>query len=163
MTILGLGGNDNLTGNAGDDTLVGCAGVKHACGRCQRRCFRRFQRRRTNADTITDFAVLAGDEIHLKGFDAGAVTITGIADNTTQAAVNVGGVIVAKVTSTFAVIDDDDGAHMDVDESRTVVGALIDALGEDNAAGDAVVRMVEFDSAKLMRFKLSLRTAGGFR
>ena len=61
--------------------------------------FSAFSSDGTNADTIVDFA--KGDEIHLKGFDAGAVTITGIADNTTQAAVNVGGVIVAKVTSTF--------------------------------------------------------------
>ena len=43
-------------------------------------------------------------------------------------------------------LSDDD--NTDANEARTMVGALIDALGEDNAAGDAVVRMVEFDSAK---------------
>ena len=101
VTILGLGGNDNLTGNDGDDTLVGCAGENTLTGAAGDDVFGVFNDG-TNADTITDFA--EGDEIHLKGFDAGAVTITGIADNTTQAAVNVGGVIVAKVTSTFAAI-----------------------------------------------------------
>ena len=144
VTILGLGGNDNLTGNAGDDTLIGCAGENTLAGAAGDDVFGVFNDG-TNADTITDFA--EGDEIHLKGFDAGAVTITKIADNTTQAAVNVGGVIVAKVTSTFAAIVDDDST--DANKARTImVGALIDALGEDNDAGDAVVRMVEFDSAK---------------
>ena len=41
-----------------------------------------------------------------------------------------------------------DDPSTDANEARTMVGALIDALGEDNAAGDPVVRMEEFDSAK---------------
>ena len=56
------------------------------------------------ADTITDFTTGTGtaatDEIHLKGFEAGAtVTITPILANATHAAVNVNGVPVVSVTS----------------------------------------------------------------
>ncbi len=51
-----------------------------------------------NIDTITDFAT--GDEIHLKGFDAGAaVTVGLVPGNATHAGVLVDGDLVAIVTS----------------------------------------------------------------
>lgn len=148
VTILGLGGNDTLTGGNGNDVLVGCAGentLADAAGGDD--VFGVFNDG-AKADTITGFA--GDDEIHLKGFPAGAtVTVAGIPDNTTQAGVSVDGVLVAKVTSTYSAITVDDPNTME-DERRTVVGALIDALNAENDDDEKVTRIVPFDSAKCM-------------
>ena len=144
-TILGREGNDTLVGGAGVDVLVGCVGENTLTGGDEDDVFGVFNDG-TNADTITDFTT--GDEIHLKGFADGAmVTIGKILGNSTHAAVRVDDIPVAVVLSIFAEVPDEDDT-MDVDESRTPVEALIDALGGDNAAGDAVTRTVEFDEAK---------------
>ena len=85
-TILGLGGNDNLTGGTGDDTLVGCAGENTLVGGGGNNVFGVFNDS-ANADTITDFTTGEGtavtDEIHLKGFDSGTATPSLIPGNST--------------------------------------------------------------------------------
>ena len=149
-TVLGREGNDTLTGGAGVDTLVGCVGENTLTGGGEDDVFGVFNGGTDDAaDTITDFttgttATATTDEIHLKGFEAGAtVTITPILANATHAAVNVNGVPVVSVASVAIVAIGDDDNTMDVDESRTVVEAIIDALGKDDA-----VQMVDFDIAK---------------
>ena len=153
--ILGRGGNDDLNGAAGDDTLVGCAGENTLSGGAGDDVFGVF-RDGTKADTIEDFTTGAGmavtDEIHLKGFEAMAsVTFAGIPGTdpraATHAAVLVDGVMVAAVTSEAGAIDavEDDVDTM-VDESKTKVQAILDALEKS----DAVVFDHTFDPAKCM-------------
>ena len=147
VTVLGLEGDDELTGGDGVDTLVGCAGENTLEGGGSNDVFGVFNDG-AKADTIADFN--AGDEIHLKNFAAGAVTIVALPDNTTEAAVQVDGVTVAKVTSSTIEAIVDEATTMDVNEARTRVGALIDALGADNGATPPkkVTRTVDFVSAK---------------
>ena len=150
VTILGLEGDDTLIGGAGVDTLVGCAGENTLTGNAGSDVFGVFNDD-ANADSITDFTTGADnattDEIHLKGFAADAtVTVSVIANNITHAAVHVDGVTVATVGSTAIVADTDDGDPATVE--KTQAENIVAALGKNNSDGEAVVRIVEFDSAK---------------
>ena len=138
-TILGREGDDNLNGGAGDDRLVGCAGENTLNGGAGDDVFGVLNGSTTNeiGDFTTGEGMATTDEIHLKGFAGEAVTFAKIADNVTHAAVQVGGVTVATVTSETIK------AIADVAESRTKVEAIIDALGKSDA-----VQMVEFEVAK---------------
>ena len=152
VTILGLEGDDTLIGGGGVDTLVGCDGENTLTGGAESDVFGVFNDG-ANADAITDFATGADDattdEIHLKGFTAGStVTVSVIPNNITHAAVHVGGVMVARVGTTSIVATDDDPATADVDESKTIAENIVAALQKNNSDGDAVTRIVEFDSAK---------------
>ena len=149
-TILGREGNDTLIGGTGSNTLVGCAGTNTLTGGAGNDFFGVFNDG-TNADTITDFATGTGttatDEIHVKGFDAGAVATPAlIGGNATQVGIYVGGVLVAMVGSTTIVATPDDNNPATVE--NTLVQNILAALEKSNAAGEAVVRTVEFDSAK---------------
>lgn len=155
-TILGREGDDDLNGGIGVDTLVGCAGSNTLNGDGGNDIFGVFNDG-TNADTIEDFTTgadtAATDEIHLKGFDGGNVTFAAIPDSITHAAVQVDGVTVARVGtsgSNAIIATPDDANTPNIDESRSVVQNIIAALGKNNAGGMAVVRIVEFDSAKCM-------------
>ena len=157
-TILGLGGNDMLTADAGGSTLVGCAGSNTLTGAAGNDVFGVFSDG-TNADTIAEFTTGTGmattDEIHLKGFDSGTARSALIPGNSTQAGVYVGDVLVAMVGSTaiVAIVDDDNPNTPDVTETdydQSQAQSILDALGKNNAAGDPIVRIVEFDSAKCM-------------
>jgi Ca2+-binding RTX toxin-like protein len=145
-TILGLEGDDTLNGGAGVDTLVGCAGENTLMGGAGSDVFGVFKDD-GEIDTVTDFATGEGmattDEIHLKGFEAGvAVTITPILANATHAAVNVNGVPVVSVTSALLAVVDD--PETDVDETKSKVQVIIDALEKN----DAVQMDDEFDITK---------------
>ena len=133
--ILGREGNDDLDGAAGKDTLVGCAGSNKLNGGDEDDVFGVLS---GSTNEIEDFTTgdddATTDEIHLKGFEAGATaTFAKIEDNVTHAAVVVGDVTVATVTSVAIVAIADNDQTMDVDESRTKVEAIIDALGKDGA------------------------------
>ena len=135
--VLGREGDDDLDGGTGVDTLVGCAGENTLNGDEEDDVFGVLS---GSTNEIEDFTTGADDattdEIHLKGFEAGATaTFAKIVDNVTHAAVQVNGVTVATVTSETGEIDaiDDVDTTMDVDESRTKVEAIIDALGKDGA------------------------------
>jgi Ca2+-binding RTX toxin-like protein len=148
-TLMGGAGNDTLTGGAGVDTLVGCAGENTLTGGGGDNVFGVFNGGTDDAaDTITDFttgttATATTDEIHLKGFEAGvAVTITPILANATHAAVNVNGVPVVSVTSALLAVVDD--PETDVDETKSKVQVIIDALEKN----DAVQMDDEFDITK---------------
>ena len=143
-TVLGREGDDTLTGGSGVDTLVGCAGKNTLMGGGGSDVFGVFKDD-GNIDTITDFAT--GDEIHLKGFDAGAVTVGLVPGNSTHAGVLVDGALVAIVTSiTILEVPASDGPPAVA--AQTQPEAIVEALGKDNAAGVGVVRTVEFVVAK---------------
>ena len=99
------------------------------------------------------------DEIHLKGFEAGAtVTITLIPGNATHAAVNVDGVPVAiGHFCTIVASCTGDPILTDPVVGKSKVEAIIDALGKDDAVSNGRLRCSQ------VQFKLSLRTACGFR
>ena len=142
-TILGLEGDDRLTGGAGNDVLVGCAGKNTLMGGTGNDVFGVFMDG-ANADTISDFS--EGDEIHLKGFPPGAtVTVVGIVDNTTEVAVKVNGAVVAMVSSDIAESGATDAMPPDY---KSKVTNMIEALEADNEDGDPVTRTVTFVSAK---------------
>ena len=150
-TVLGREGDDTLTGGNGVDTLVGCEGKNTLMGGDGSDVFGVFKDD-GNIDTITDFTTGTGmattDEIHLKGFGAGAVTVGLVPGNSTHAGVLVDGDLVAIVTSITIV---NVPAMPDADPAvaaQTQPEAIVEALGKDNAAGAAVVRTVEFDGAK---------------
>ena len=141
-TILGLEGDDTLVGGAGIDTLVGCAGKNTLSGGGGDDVFGVFNDG-ANADEITDFNTgsdnaTTTDEIHLKGFEAGAsVTFAEIipdnVDNITHAAVQVGGVTVATVTSTTIVLVQDSDSETEGDQTVTKVRGIINALEKSGA------------------------------
>ena len=152
-TILGLEGDDTLSGATGVgvvgvDTLVGCTGENTLRGGGGSDVFGVFSDE-TNADTIMDFTTGMGtattDEIHLKGFEAGAVATVGlIPGDATHAGVLVDGVLVAIVASDdIGPVKADPRADPPV-VGKTKVEAIRDALGK----GDAVVFDHEFDPAK---------------
>ena len=145
-TILGLEGDDTLAGGEGADTLVGCAGDNTLTGNGGNDIFGVFNDDDDDTfDTITDFTTGEGmattDEIHLKGWDAGTVTVDLVPGNSTHAGVLVDGVLVAIVTSIaieeVAATDDDPPVA-----AKTKVEAIIEALKKSNA-GAAVVRLVD--------------------
>ncbi len=159
-TVLGLGGNDTLTADATGNTLVGCAGENTLSGAAGNDFFGVYNDG-ANADTITNFTTGADDavtdEIHLKGFPAGAsVTFAGLSGTdpraATHAAVFVDSVMVVAVTSEDGAIDavpaapDDDPPVV----GKTKVQAIIDALGKSNSGGHKVVRIVDFTPDKCM-------------
>lgn len=147
--ILGRGGNDNLDGAAGEDTLVGCAGKNALNGGDGDDVFGVLM---GSTNDIEDFTTGSGttvtDEIHLKGFAAGAAfTLAKIADNVTHAAVQVGGVTVARVTSTAIVAIADNPDTTEVETSwKSQVDAIIDALRKNGAVSFDHT----FDTAKCM-------------
>ena len=138
-TILGHEGNDTLNGGAEKDTLVGCAGENKLMGGQEADVFGVFNDGE-NADTIADFGDGA-DEIHLKGFNAGApVTVELRENDTAMVDVKVDGMTVAVVTG-----------HTDIpvaDAQNTAAQNLKAALEDDNAGGMEVTRIVPFDSTK---------------
>ena len=152
-TILGRGGNDTLTGNAGEDTLVGCAGENTLTGDDGDDTFGVFNNDgdAANVDTITDFNTGTGtvvtDEIHLKGFAAGAaITVAAVPGNSTHAGVQVDGDLVAIVTSSTIVLVQDADTTMAGDQTVTQVQGIINALEKSGA----VVFDNSFDPAKCM-------------
>jgi Ca2+-binding RTX toxin-like protein len=80
-TVLGLGGGDTLTANAAGNTLVGCAGSNTLVGAVGNDVFGVYNDG-TNNDTIQNFTTGTGmavtDEIHLKGFGDGTVTLAAV-------------------------------------------------------------------------------------
>ena len=144
--VLGREGDDDLDGGAGEDTLVGCAGENTLSGGGGDDTFGVYNGGADAADTIEDFATGATDtattdEIHLKGFAMGltvesAVTFAPIADNVTQAAVQVNGVTVAKVGtvagSNIEEVTANPGADPPV-AGKSLVQAIIEALEKSGA------------------------------
>ena len=143
-TVLGREGDDTLTGGIGVDTLVGCAGENTLTGGLGNDVFGVFKDD-GKFDTITDFTT--GDEIHLKGFDAGAVTVALVPGNSTHGGVLVDGALVAIVTSD-TIMEEAAEVGPPAVAAKTKVQAIVEALGKDNAAGVAVVRTVPFEEAK---------------
>ena len=144
--LLGLEGDDMLTATSGatagasGNTLVGCAGENTLTGTGGNDVFGVFMG--DKADKIMDFAV--GDEIHLKGYPAGAnVDAVGIVDNNAQAAVTVNNVTVAVVSSAIAA----DGNPGD-ENYKSKVTKIIEALKGKNKSGQPVTRLVDFDDDK---------------
>ena len=151
--ILGLEGDDMLNGAAGVDTLVGCDGKNTLTGFGEDDIFGVFKPSTndgTNADTIVDFTTgdaddATTDEIHLKGFEAGAVaTVELIPGNSTHAGVLVDGNLVAIVTSiTIELVPAAPDGNPPV-VGKTQAEAIIEALGKS----DAVVFDHSFEPAK---------------
>ena len=142
--ILGLEGDDDLNGAAGADTLVGCAGENALNGASGNDVFGVFAG--DEADTIEDFSRDTGnmDEVHLKGYAAGAaVTVALIANNTTNVAIQVDGTTVATVTAGTVPTATIPGVT-----TPTAAQNLQVALQGNNEDGHPVTRIVEFDDAK---------------
>ena len=159
-TVLGRGGNDTLDGGANANRLIGCAGSNTLNGGDGNDVFGVFNDDDdATYDTIEDFNtgadMAAIDEIHLMGFDSGTAELRIIPGNDTRAGVYVDSVLVAVVGSSTitAIVNGDNPNTPDVTETdynRNQAERILDALGKNNADGDPVVRMVEFDSAKCM-------------
>ncbi len=136
--VLGREGDDDLGGGTGEDTLVGCAGENTLRGGDGDDVFGVFNDG-ANADEIEDFNTgedtATTDEIHLKGFAMGssAPTFAPIADNITHAAVQVGGVTVATVTSATINLVQDSDLNTPGDQTVTKVQGIINALGKSGA------------------------------
>jgi len=160
--VFGLEGDDDLDGSAREETLVGCAGSNTLNGGEGVDIFGVFNDDDdATYDTIEDFTTAADmatvDEIHLMGFDSGTAEPEPriIPGNETRAGVYVDSVLVAVVGSSTitAIVNGDNPITPDVTETnynRNQAERILDALGKENADGDPVVRMVEFDSAKCM-------------
>ena len=154
-TVLGLGGDDMLTASDTGNTLVGCAGKNTLTGAVGNDVFGVYNDG-ANADTIKNFTTgleaATTDEIHLKGFPAGA-TVTHVpivvADGA-RAAVKVNGVTVAIVD-----VRETDANFMPIEaaedvEAQSRVQRILAALGKNNAAGMPIVRTVDFTPDKCM-------------
>ena len=151
--ILGREGNDTLTGGDGEDTLVGCDGKNTLNGGAKDDIFGVFKPSTndgTNADTIEGFTTgdaddATTDEIHLKGFEAGAeATADLIPGNATHAGVLVDGVLVAIVASVDIM-----AVMAQPEETPPVVGKTkVEAIRDALRKSGAVVFDHEFAPAK---------------
>ena len=155
-TILGLGGNDMLTGGTGDDVLVGCTGENTLVGGGGNNVFGVYDDGE-NADMITDFTTGADmavtDEIHLKGFDSGTPEPEPrlIPGNSNHAGVYVGTVLVAIVGAEAGTFSVEAAPNEDPPvEAKSQAQGILDALGKNNAGGMPIVRFVDFTPDKCM-------------
>ena len=154
--VLGLGGDDVLSGNSDAtadvvETLVGCAGENTLTGAAGNDVFGVYNDG-DNADMITEFttgatATATTDEIHLKGFEAGVTAdpklIPGVSD---RAGIYVDGVLVARVASTDIDAIADNPATDAVETNwKSQAQAIVDALNKEGA-----VQVVAFDPDKCM-------------
>ena len=100
-TILGLEGDDDLTGGTTGNVLVGCAGTDELNGGAGDDVFGILNGKPTEVDIIMSFGI-GDDEIHFKGFPAGS-SATAVLVGTTIA-ISVGGVKVAEINAADAAM-----------------------------------------------------------
>ena len=146
-TILGHEGDDMITGGAGMDVLVGCAGkneLNSGPTGDEGDVFGVFNDGE-NFDSIMDFE--EGDEIHLKGFAAdAAVDVVELAGSggANKVGVTVNNVKVAEVTAPNIGMAD----ATDTTPKLTKTENMVAKLKANNTKGMKVTRIVSFDSAK---------------